>query len=153
MVLDLAETARAMALDLSPLVADKALDFELYAPAPVPVRAHRWMLQELTRNLLHNAIKHSPHEAALAVRVEADDGFAILRVSDHGPGISDELRQRLFAPFAAGDVASGSGLGLAICREIVLALGGRIALDNRESGGQIIGLDALVHLPLARDNR
>lgn len=152
MVLDLAQTVREIALDLSPLVADKALDFELYAPAPVPVRAHRWMLQELARNLLHNAIKHSPQEAALVVRVEAAEGFAVLTVSDHGPGISDELRQRLFAPFAAGDLASGSGLGLAICREIVLALGGHIALDNRESGGHKIGLDALVHLPLARDN-
>jgi two-component system sensor histidine kinase TctE len=151
--LDLAEAVREVALDVSPLVADKSLDFELStAPAPVPVRAHRWMLQELTRNLLHNAIKHSPQGAALVVRVEADAQYAILTVSDQGRGISDELRQRLFAPFAAGDVAAGSGLGLAICREIVLALGGRIVLDNRESGGRIVGLDALVHLPLARDN-
>ena len=152
--LDLGETVRNIALDLSPLVADKALDFELATgPTPVRVRAHRWMLQELTRNLLHNAIKHSPRGASLVVRVQADDDAALLTVSDEGRGISDELRQRLFAPFAAGDVASGSGLGLAICHEIVLALGGRIALDNRESGGQIVGLDAVVSLPLARDNR
>ncbi|MDM0103915.1 sensor histidine kinase N-terminal domain-containing protein [Variovorax sp. J22R24] len=152
--LDLGETVRDIALDLSPLVADKALDFELStAPSPVRVLAHRWMLQELTRNLLHNAIKHSPRGAALVVRVEADGAAAVLTVSDAGRGISDELRQRLFAPFAAGDVASGSGLGLAICHEIVLALGGSIALDNRESGGQIVGLDAVVSLPLARDNR
>jgi len=153
-VLDLGETVRDIALDLSPLVADKALDFELStAPTPVRVRAHRWMLQELTRNLLHNAIKHSPRAAALVVKVRADGDAALLTVSDEGPGVSDELRQRLFAPFAAGDVASGSGLGLAICHEIVLALGGRIALDNRESGGQVVGLDAVVSLPLARDNR
>jgi len=119
----------------------------------VGVRAHRWMLQELTRNLLHNAIKHSPRGAALVVQVQADGDAAMLTVSDEGRGISDELRQRLFAPFAAGDIASGSGLGLAICHEIVLALGGRIALDNRESGGQVVGLDAVVSLPLARDNR
>ncbi|SEA12651.1 sensor histidine kinase [Variovorax sp. YR216] len=152
--LDLAECVRDIALDVSPLVADKALDFELSAaPAPVPVRAHRWMLQELSRNLLHNAIKHSPPGGALVVRVAADAQTATLTVSDQGPGISDELRQRLFAPFAAGDVASGSGLGLAICREIVLALGGTIALENRESATGVIGLDAVVHLPLARDNR
>ncbi|MGJ7508937.1 sensor histidine kinase [Variovorax sp. GT1P44] len=152
--LDLGETVRDIALDLSPLVADKALDFELStAPAPVRVRAHRWMLQELTRNLLHNAIKHSPHGAALVVRVQANGDEALLTVSDDGRGISDELRQRLFAPFAAGDVTSGSGLGLAICHEIVLALGGSIALDNRVSGGQIVGLEAVVKLPLARDNR
>ena len=153
-MLDLADAVRAVALDLSPLVADKALDFELSTdPAPVPVRAHLWMLQELTRNLLHNAIKHSPRAAALTVRVHAEGELALLQVSDQGRGISDELRQRLFAPFAAGDVGSGSGLGLAICREIVLALGGTIALDNREAGGRTVGLDAVVRIPLARDNR
>ncbi|WP_431276176.1 sensor histidine kinase [Variovorax ureilyticus] len=151
--LDLAECVRDIALDLSPLVADKALDFELSAaPMPAPVRAHRWMLQELSRNLLHNAIKHSPAGDALVVRVAVDGQSVTLIVSDQGPGISDDLRQRLFAPFAAGDVASGSGLGLAICREIVLALGGSIALENRESGARVIGLDAVVQLPLARDN-
>ena len=150
--LELGEAVRQVALDLSPLLADKALDFELTVDAtPVPVRAHRWMLQELARNLLHNAIKHSPRGGALAVRVHAEGGLAVLGVRDDGPGISDELRQRLFAAFAAGDLTSGSGLGLAICREIVLALDGRIALDNREAGGQHVGLDAVVHLPLARD--
>ncbi len=150
--LELGEAVRQVALDLSPLLADKALDFELSVDAaPVPVRAHRWMLQELARNLLHNAIKHSPRGGALAVRVHAEGGMAVLGVRDDGPGISDELRQRLFAAFAAGDLANGSGLGLAICREIVLALDGRIALDNREAGGQHVGLDAVVHLPLARD--
>lgn len=153
-VLNLGEAVRQVALDLSPLMADKALDVELSAgSAPVLVRAHRWMLQELARNLLHNAIKHSPRGGALVVRVGAEDGIAVFVVSDQGAGIHDELRRRLFAPFAAGDVASGSGLGLAICREIVLALGGSIALDNREIGGQRHGLDAVVQLPLAGDNR
>jgi two-component system sensor histidine kinase TctE len=152
-VLDLGETVRQLALDLSPLMADKALDVELSAgAAPMLVRAHRWMLQELARNLLHNAIKHSPRRGALRVSVRAEGESAVFVVSDQGPGISDELRQRLFAPFAAGDVASGSGLGLAICREIVLALGGSIALENREAGGQRDGLDAVVQLPLAGDN-
>ncbi|MFZ3119181.1 MAG: ATP-binding protein, partial [Variovorax sp.] len=59
-----------------------------------------------------------------------------------------ELRGRLFAPFSAGDMASGSGLGLAICREIVQALRGRIALDNRLADGRVVGLDATVRLPL-----
>jgi two-component system, OmpR family, sensor histidine kinase TctE len=153
-MLDLGSAVREVALDLSPLMADKALDVELSAgSAPVLVRAHRWMLQELARNLLHNAIKHSPSGGALVVRVGAENGTAVFVVSDRGAGIPDELRQRLFAPFAAGDVVSGSGLGLAICREIVLALGGSISLDNREIGGQRDGLDAVVELPLAGDNR
>ncbi len=147
--LDLAEAVRAVALDQAPLVAAKALDFELDARS-VHVMAHRWMLQELTRNLLHNAVRLSPHGAALQLRVAPDGGWAVLCVADGGPGISAELRQRLFTPFAAGDVARGSGLGLAICREIVQALGGELSLDNRlATDGRVAGLDAAVRLPQA----
>lgn len=146
--LDLAEAVRQVALDVSPLIAGKSLDFELDVQ-PAFVQAHRWMLQELTRNLLHNAIKHSPEGGALTVRVRAPQEHALLQISDAGPGISLELRQRLFAPFAAGDSARGSGLGLAICREIVHTLHGQIALDNRERAGRVQGLDAQVRLPLA----
>lgn len=146
--LDLAEAVRQVALDVSPLIAGKSLDFELDVQ-PAFVQAHRWMLQELTRNLLHNAIKHSPEGGALTVRVRTQGEQALLHIADDGPGISPELRQRLFAPFAAGDSARGSGLGLAICREIVHTLGGRIALDNRERDGRVCGLDAQVRLPLA----
>jgi two-component system sensor histidine kinase TctE len=146
-MLDLGEVVRQVALDVSPLIADKALDFELDADT-VPVHAHRWMLEELARNLLHNAIKHSPPGGALSVHVGLDGRSARLRIADAGPGISTELRQRLFAPFSAGDMASGSGLGLAICREIVRALDGRIALDNRIVDGRVVGLDATVRLPL-----
>ncbi|MET0541520.1 MAG: sensor histidine kinase N-terminal domain-containing protein [Variovorax sp.] len=146
--LDWSQVARDVALDVSPLIADKALDFDFDAAA-APVRAHRWMLQELTRNLLHNAIKHSPPGCRLSVSLRSQAGNAVLCVQDDGPGISAELRQRLFAPFAAGDAASGSGLGLAICREIVQALGGRIALDNRAAdNGAAVGLTATVRLPL-----
>jgi len=145
---DLGEITRAVALDLSPLVAERDLDFSMETTA-TPVRAHDWMLRELTRNLLHNAIKHSPDGAALVVRVDALDGQAVLTVSDRGPGIDGELRQRLFQPFSAGNARTGSGLGLAICREIVAALGGDIELNNRDQPTFAAGLDAVVRLPLA----
>ncbi|MCW5636708.1 MAG: sensor histidine kinase [Rubrivivax sp.] len=141
---------RAVALDLSALLAEAQLDFELATPpGPVPVRGHEWALRELTRNLMHNAIKHSPRGGRLAVTLAAEDGLARLVVADAGPGIADDLRQRLFEPFAAGGTHAGSGLGLAICREIVASLGGHIVLVNRQRGGAIDGLDATVELPLA----
>lgn len=144
---DWAPIVRAVALDLSALIADAQLDFGLDA-VPAPVRAHAWMLRELTRNLLHNAIKQAPRGSRLDVRLVADARTAALTVADEGPGIGPELRQRLFQPFVAAHGAGGAGLGLAICREIVQSLGGQIALDNREAGGRVTGLDAIVRLPL-----
>ncbi len=147
--IDFAPILRAVALDLSPLIAEKDIDFEIET-APAQIQSHEWMLGELARNLLHNAIKHTPRGAALAVRLVTDAHYAALTVADSGPGISAELRMRLFQPFSADDVRHGSGLGLAICQEIAQALGGAISLDNRVRHGCVTGLDATVRLPLAR---
>ena len=147
-VLDWAEVTRAVALDLGPLIAQAQLDFDIHT-VHAPVRAHEWALRELTRNLLHNAIKLSPAQGRLDVQLGVTGAQATLRIADSGPGISSDLRQRLFQPFASGDPRSGSGLGLAICQEIVGTLGGEIRLDNRSDGGRITGLDAVVSLPLA----
>ena len=147
---DFAEVVRAMALELAPLVADKDLDFEI-ATASAPVRSHEWMLRELTRNLLHNAIKYTPAGGALSVRVVTDANSVALTIADSGPGIPAELRARLFQPFSPGHARSGSGLGLAICHEVVRALGGTISLDNREVHGHVEGLDTTVRLPLAEN--
>jgi two-component system sensor histidine kinase TctE len=147
---DLSEIVRAIALEVSPLIGDKDLDFEI-ATVPAPIHAHEWMLRELTRNLLDNAMKHAPAGGTLSVRVVRDSTSAALTISDSGPGIAAEMRSRLFQPFSAGIALSGSGLGLAICHEIVRALGGTINLDNRENHGRIEGLDATVRLPLAEN--
>ena len=144
-VLDWAGLVRAVALDVSPLVAAGRIDFEIDSQ-PAPVRAHEWALRELSRNLLHNAIKHTPPGGRLTVRVSADRGRATLTVSDSGPGITADQRQRLFQPFADAGSLGGSGLGLAICQGIVQSLGGDIELVNR--GGSAPGLDATVTLPL-----
>jgi two-component system sensor histidine kinase TctE len=149
-VTDLSDAVRTVALELSPLIADKDLDFGIDTE-PAPVLAHEWMLRELARNLLHNAIRHTRPGGQLAVRVVADRNAAALTVADGGSGIPAELEARLFQPFSAGDVRSGSGLGLAICHEIVRALGGTIQLENRENHGQVLGLDATVRLPLAQN--
>jgi two-component system sensor histidine kinase TctE len=105
------------------------------------------MLRELSRNLLHNAIRFSPPRGRLAVRLRSDAKFAELTISDSGPGISADLGKRLFQPFSSGAGHAGSGLGLAICHEITRALNGQIELRNRSAGGQVIGCDASVRLP------
>jgi two-component system sensor histidine kinase TctE len=151
-VTDWSAVVRAVALDLSALIARRRLDFSIET-ARAPVRAHEWALRELTRNLLHNAVKHSPAGSELAMRLAVDGRHAALTISDGGPGIGAAQRARLFEPFASAaaagaDAHSGSGLGLAICHEIVVNHGGTIALDNREQRGRVVGLDAVARLPL-----
>ncbi len=142
---------KEVSLDLAPLIADKDLEFELQTQA-APILCHDWMLRELVRNLLHNAIKHSRAGSALTVTLQQSNSSAQLTIADSGTGINEELRKRLFQPFSAGRLQAGSGLGLAICAEIVQALKGEITLDNRmvESvkQGTIAGLDVCVRLPL-----
>ncbi|MBX3620909.1 MAG: sensor histidine kinase N-terminal domain-containing protein [Rhizobacter sp.] len=153
-VADWAEALQAVALDLAPLIAQARLDFDIALDRPVPVQGHEWMLRELSRNLLHNAVRHSPRGGPLHVRLAVQGGEAVCSIVDGGPGLSAELRSRLYQPFAtsaSGDApGGGSGLGLTICREIVDLLGGRIDLVNREEQGRVVGLDARVVLPLAR---
>jgi two-component system sensor histidine kinase TctE len=148
---DWAEVVRSVALDLAPLIAERALDFSI-TTENAPVRSHVWALRELSRNLLHNAIKHTPPGGSLTVTLHLDAAKASLCVSDSGPGISSALRQRLFQPFATDHNhghTDSVGLGLAICHGIAQSLGGRITLDNREQYGRTTGLDARVQLPLA----
>jgi two-component system, OmpR family, sensor histidine kinase TctE len=145
--IDWSVVLREVALDLAPLIADKDLEFDLQTQ-PAPVLAHDWMLRELVRNLLHNAIKHSPAGSALNVSLQAKGNTAELLIADSGAGIDEELKQRLFQPFSAGRMQAGSGLGLAICAEIAKALQGEIALDNRMVQDHITGLDVRVNLPL-----
>ena len=141
------EVVRAVALDVAPLIAGKGLDFDLQTE-PITLRAHDWMLRELTRNLLHNAIRHTPAGGLLAITLARAGGEARLTVADGGPGVAPELAERLFQPFSAGAGGTGSGLGLAICHEIVQTLGGRIQLVNRMHNGRVDGLDAIVSLPI-----
>jgi two-component system, OmpR family, sensor histidine kinase TctE len=149
------EIVRAVALEVSPLIAQRQLDFDMHTDAAF-VCAHPWALRELTRNLLHNAIKFSPLGGRLRVAWQRDAATARLHIADDGPGIAGELRQRLFQPFAGtsaspGETSEGAGLGLAICHEIALTCHGSIDLHNRAaSPGDAAGLDAVVSFPLAQ---
>lgn len=147
-VQDWAEVVRAVALDLAPLIAKQGLDFDIRTQ-PAPVASHEWALRELTRNLLHNAIQHTPAGGRLDIALSTEAGRARLLIADGGPGLSAAQQQRLFLPFAVGESGKGSGLGLAICQALVHSLGGQIELQNRLDGPRVAGLDARVSLPLA----
>lgn len=138
------EIARDAVLELSPLIASRRLQFALEGQPPI-LSGNAWMAGELVRNLLANAIRHSPDAGKLGLRFESWPGETHMVVWDSGPGIEDEMRAWLFQPFAAAKGVGGAGLGLAICLDIAHAMGARIALVNRcAPDGAVQGLDALV---------
>ena len=144
----LASLAREAVVELSPLIADKNLDFELDEAGPTgAIQGDAWLIGELIRNLLSNAIRHTPPGQKLGIRVHGENGTLKLVVWDSGGGIPEERIPRLFEPFSSSFTASGSGLGLTIAKEIVASLGGTITLSNTCRAGNIRGLDVRVRFP------
>lgn len=100
-------------------------------------------VEQILFNLVDNACKYAdPRVAEPVIHVEADTSgkFAMLRVRDHGSGISRSERRRIFHPFhksadQAAHSAPGVGLGLALCRRLATALGGAITLDAAHKDG------------------
>ena len=104
-------------------------------------------LSRLLVNLLDNAVRHAASQVCVSVR--GDDGWAVLVVSDDGPGIPAEDAERAFGRFSRLDNARsrtgegrGAGLGLAIVRSTAEAHGGSVSLSDAGPG-----LRAVVRLP------
>lgn len=117
---------------------------------PVIVYADRLRLEQVTGNLLSNAIKYSPSGGRVSVSMVAEDGWAVLAISDEGIGIPPEAIPTLFLPFRRRrfDHAqiAGVGLGLSIARRIVEAHGGRIDVQSTLGKGSTFR----VRLPIAQ---
>ena len=111
-----------------------ALDVEVSA---VLVPGVAKLLRRVVRNLLENAKRHAAGEATLSIRTAA--GFAVIQVSDNGPGVPQELSQRIFEPFyrlpGASEREGGVGLGLALVKSITLRHAGTVSCSNRSEGG------------------
>jgi signal transduction histidine kinase len=95
------------------------------------------LLRRVVRNLLENARRYGAGEVTLAIRTS--DGFATVQVSDRGPGVPEELSERIFEPFyrlpGASEREGGVGLGLALVKSITLRHGGTVHCRNRPDGG------------------
>jgi len=120
--------------------------------APAVVAGDLEKVRTIVDNLISNAIKYSPRSATIEIALFERDGFAVLDVADHGPGISADERDKVFDSFYSGTApvdgkVKGTGLGLAIAREYALAQAGRIEILDRADGGR--GVRFRVWLPLA----
>lgn len=100
-------------------------------------------LNKIVSNLLSNAVKYT--DSLVAVTLTRDSGNYTVRVRDNGPGISEEVRSKVFTPFFRIDeTKQGTGLGLAIVRKLVETAMGRIELRAAEGGGS----EFIVVMPL-----
>ncbi|CAH0281988.1 ATP-binding protein [Stenotrophomonas indicatrix] len=138
---------------MGPLAAQKGLRFILdnQLPAGLQATGDAMRVRQILLNLLSNAVKFTSRGSiTLHARCEEGPRGLHFEVRDTGPGISQEQQQRLFRRFEQADGArtaaqyGGSGLGLAICRELALAMQGRIRVESQLGSGTCFG----VSLPL-----
>jgi two-component system OmpR family sensor kinase len=113
---------------------------------------NRHLLARALENVIRNAIRYSPADAALDVEVDVRDESALIRVCDQGPGIPEMELGKVFEPFSRGQNASdhgGFGLGLAIARGAVRLHGGSISARNLSPNGLCVEI-LLPLQPLSR---
>jgi PAS domain S-box-containing protein len=104
-----------------------------------------WLLQVVT-NLLSNAVKFSPRGGEVVVATESRDGRIRISVRDHGHGVPEDFKSRIFEKFAQANATDarqqgGTGLGLSIVKQIVTRLGGEVGFGDAPGGGAIFHVE------------
>ncbi|MFE4576167.1 DUF4118 domain-containing protein [Streptomyces chartreusis] len=112
---------------------------ELDIPETLPmVAVDKGLLERVVANVVENAVKYSPRDEPVLVSASAIADRVEVRVVDRGPGVPDEAKERIFAPFQRyGDAPRGAGvgLGLAVARGFAEAMGGTLNAEDTPGGG------------------
>ncbi|WP_306318132.1 MULTISPECIES: sensor histidine kinase KdpD [unclassified Streptomyces] len=120
-------------------VPDPDLSVDLDVPETLPmVSVDKGLLERAVANIVENAVKYSPPDEPVLVSASALGDRVELRVVDRGPGVPDDAKDRIFAPFQRyGDAPRGAGvgLGLAVARGFVEAMGGTLSAEDTPGGG------------------
>jgi two-component system sensor histidine kinase CpxA len=103
------------------------------------VRADHELLRRAVENILRNAIRHAPEGTPIEMALDCQPSTVSLSIRDYGPGVPEEMLQRIFKPFfrvdGARDSASGgAGLGLAIAKSAIALHGGNLSATNMQPG-------------------
>ena len=141
--------------EIRPQADEKSIRLVLTAPESIPdILGDEARMGQVFTNLIGNAIKFTPNNGEVSVKVEADGNLLHVEVIDTGPGIPAEERQKIFDKFyQLSDISTrqqgGSGLGLSITKSIVEAHGGKLWIDD---GNQGKGSNFQFVLPLVRED-
>lgn len=138
---DVAELADESIEALHPVARERHVELVLEADGVVPALAGPDQIGRVIRNLVDNAVRHSPEGTTVTVTAAVEDG-ARVTVTDEGPGFSADMVERVFDEFVTGDPArsraiGGAGLGLAIARGLVDAHSGSIWAESG-AGGKVV---------------
>jgi signal transduction histidine kinase len=117
---------------------DAGVSLQIDVPADLTVPADRDRLRQALANLVDNAIKYTLRGGRVAVSATAEDNFVVIRVSDTGPGISEQDLPRIFDRLYRGDhsrATRGIGLGLSLVRAYVEAQGGSVSVQSHPGAG------------------
>ena len=109
----------------------------------IPVMADANLIVQVIVNLMDNAVKYSDEDSDVTVSVCREHAYAVISVSDHGTGISDEEKEKVFDMFYTGcsrssDSRRSLGLGLALCRSIISSHGGTISVSDNIPNGTVV---------------
>lgn len=142
---DLAELAREVVADRAPDAFANQVELEFDAPDGLLAKAERGWLAILLRNLIDNAVRHSPPGGVVRVALQAGAGGVRLDVSDQGAGVPASLLPMLGQRFWRGESVlgradTGSGLGLSIVRRIAELHGATVSFAPAEGGGLNVAL-------------
>ena len=105
-------------------------------PDRLVLAVERQRMQSVVVNLLVNALEAMPAGGIIDISAVFDELSVVVQVSDSGPGISPEIRHRLFQPFATAGKANGLGLGLALSRQAVIDHGGEMWAESSRGGAR-----------------
>jgi two-component system, OmpR family, sensor kinase len=154
---DAGRVAPHQSIDLSEVVTDAAAELEpvaggheisVSAPSGARVDGARDELHRLVLNLMENALRHTDPGTAVEATVERRNGQVVLSVEDDGPGIPDEMREKVFERFyrGSGEHSGSSGLGLSIVRAVAESHKGSVRLEEPLDGR---GARFVVRIPAA----
>ncbi|HZM71907.1 MAG TPA: ATP-binding protein [Candidatus Polarisedimenticolia bacterium] len=139
-VFELGDVAESVLERWRERLGDRPIDVDLPANLP-PVEADGRFLDSILSNLFENVARHAPAPAAMSISARRrDDDSVELDVEDGGPGVSDDVRARMFEKFyrvpgRAARTRPGLGIGLSLVRGFAEAMGGRVEADRSRLGG------------------
>jgi len=142
---DLRELAQEVVADFGVLAEEEHQRLVVDGETAVFASADRGTLRQALINLVDNAIKYSPDERTIVLRVVRRDSEAVAEVADDGPGIEPSHLPRIFDRFyrvdeARSRAAGGAGLGLSIARWAVEANGGRLTVESSPGRGSVFSI-------------